>query len=160
MLSVQEKAILDKARAILACVRYGQHFAGVTRIRNPLWIINALEDRKVLGPHSEIRQQYFILWEKGIARFSRDSDHSHRFWLHIIDNEGNMKALRLARDMLTVGEAITDRGLDPRVRAILFSGTYDEPLTALAERRQETPSSRTDITVLLDRITDGIREGF
>ena len=71
-----------------------------------------------------------------------------------------MKALRLARDMLTVGEAITERGLDPQVRAILFSGTYDEPLTALAERRQEMPLSPTDLTALLDRITDGIREGF
>jgi len=160
VLTAQEKAILDKARAILACVRYGQHYAQVTRIRDPLLIINALEDRKRLGSHSEIRQQYFILWEKGIARFSQDTEHSNRYWLHVIDNEENMKALRLARDMLTVGEAITERGLDPRVRAILFSGTYDEPLTALAERRQEMSLSRTDFTALLDRIIDGVREGF
>jgi len=148
------------ARAILACVRYGQHYAGVTRIKNPLLIINALEERKKLSPHSEIPRQYFILWEKGIARFSRDTEHSDRYWLHIIDRKDNMKALRLARDMLTVGEAITERGLDPQVRAILFSGTYDEPLTALAERRQEVSLSPMDFTALLDRITDGIREGF
>lgn len=159
-LTAQERAILDKARAILASIRYGEHFAEVTRIRNPLWIINALEERKRLGPHSEIRQQYFILWEKGIARFSRDTEHRGRYWLHLIDSEDNMKALRLARDMLTVGEAITERGLDPQARAILFSGTYDEPLTALAERRQEMRLSRTDLTALLDRITDGIREVF
>jgi len=160
VLTAQERAILDKARAILACVRYGQHFAGVTRIRNPLWIINALEDRKRLAPHSEIPQQYFILWEKGIARFSQDTVHSDRYWLHIIDNEDNMKALRLARDMLTVGEAITERGLDSGVKAILFSGTYDEPLTALAERRQEMSLTRTDLTALLDRIIDEVREVF
>ena len=86
--------------------------------------------------------------------------HSNQYWLHIIDNEENLKALRLARDMLTVGEAITERGLEPHVKAILFSGTYDEPLTALAERRQEMRLSQTDLTALLDRITDGIREGF
>ena len=71
-----------------------------------------------------------------------------------------MKALRLARDMLTVGEAITERGLDSGVKAILFSGTYDEPLTALAERRQEMSLTRTDLTALLDRIIDEVREVF
>jgi len=160
VLTAQERAILDKARVILACVRYGQHFAMITKIQDPILIISALQERKRLGPHSEILQQYFILWEKGIARFSQDTEHSNRYWLHVIDNEENMKALQLARDMLTVGEAITERGLDPRVRAILFSGTYDEPLTALAERRQEMSLSATDLTALLDRITDGIREGF
>jgi hypothetical protein len=156
-LTVQERAILDKARAILACIRYGQHFASITRVRKPLSIINALEDRKRLSPHSEIPRQYLILWEKGVARFSQDTEYSNRYWLHIIDNEENMKALRLARDMLTVGEAITERGLDVRARAILFSGTYNEPLTALAERRQGMPFRRPELDALLDRITDGIR---
>ncbi len=159
VLTPEERAILDKARAILACVRFGQHFAEVTRIRNALQIINAIEQRKRLNPHSEIRQQYFILWQKGVVRFSRDTLFRDRYWLHLIDSEENVKALKLARDMLTVGEAITNRGMNPQIKAILFQGTYDEPLTALAERRKEMPSSEKELAALLDRITDGVREG-
>ena len=42
--SDEEKVILDKARALVACLRYGSEAATVTRIRNPLWILNALTD--------------------------------------------------------------------------------------------------------------------
>jgi hypothetical protein len=161
VLTLQERAILDKARALLACIRYGEHFASITRIQEPLSIINALEGRKKIGPHSEARLQYLILWEKGIVRFTKDTIYSNRYWLHLIDSEENMKALRLARDMITVGEAVTDRGIDPQVNAYLSSpGTYSEPLTALVERRQELPNSSTDISALLDQITDTIREVF
>lgn len=156
-LTNQERAILDKARAILACIRYGEHYAGASRIRHPLLIIDALIERKRIGAHSEIPRQYFILWEKGVARFSTDTQRSDRYWLHVIDNDDNMKALRLARDMITVGEAITERGVDPQARAMLFSGTYREPLTELAPRRREVKVSQADVIALMDRITDGIR---
>jgi hypothetical protein len=158
MLTVKEREILDKARAILSCVRYGEHFASVTKIRDPAALIDTILSKKTIGPHTEIRQQYFVLSRKGLVRFSPDVLFTDRYYLHLIDNEENMKALNLARDMLVVGEAVTARGLNPHIQKLLFTGTYNEPLTALTERKQEMARSPEDIKALIDSVTDGIRD--
>lgn len=42
--SDEEKTVLDKARALVSCLRYGNEAATITRIRRPLLILNALMD--------------------------------------------------------------------------------------------------------------------
>jgi hypothetical protein len=70
-----EKGLLEKARAIIACVRYGQHFASVSRVFDPLLILRALRERKRIGSHSEILRQYALLHKMGIGVISRDPSH-------------------------------------------------------------------------------------
>jgi hypothetical protein len=74
-----EKGLLEKARAILACVRYGQHFASITKVFDPLLILGALKTRKRIGSHSEILKQYSLLHKLGVGRISRDHSSPTRF---------------------------------------------------------------------------------
>ena len=117
-----EKAILEKARAIIACVRYGQHYAGVTRIREPLDILDALIRRKRIGAHSEILRQYALLHKLGVGRIRKDSQYQDRYHFHLIDTEDNMRAMQLAVQYLTVKEVIKANSAAHRAKELLLPG--------------------------------------
>ena len=161
-LDIDERPILQKARAILACVRYGQHFGGVTKIRNPAALLDALVKTGRLSPHSEIPQQYATLVVEGIARVSPAATSSDRYVLQIIDTPENNRALRIAVDMLTVGEALADRGLDESARKALFSaGSIKEPITArsdLIRHRRQTKLPENVLRKQVERLVDDIRQ--
>jgi hypothetical protein len=162
VLGPDERALLQKARAILSCVRYGEAFGMITKIHDPEALIGALETRGRIGSHSEIPRQYAILAVEGIARITPDTVWRGRYYLELIDTEENKKALRLAADMLTVGEALAERGLSRDARAILFNGgIYKEPLTTVAEelaRRKRTPNySAQTLSRQIEQLVDDIR---
>ncbi len=160
-LSASEKAVVQKARAVLACIRYGQHFGGITKIRHPELILNALAEKGRLGAHSEIGRQYSLLVMEGVGRIVKDSIYSDRYHFVLIDTEDNKKALAVARDMLVVGEAITERGLDKPVRDVLFSsGVVQEPLTTLAEFKRNPKYSDESIKRDFERLVDRVRGGL
>ncbi|RLG99388.1 hypothetical protein DRO38_07775, partial [Candidatus Bathyarchaeota archaeon] len=72
-ISIEEKVILEKAMAILACVRYGEHFGLITKIKYPEAILDKLlNPPHIIGPHTEIRKQYAILVGRGIGRIFPD----------------------------------------------------------------------------------------
>lgn len=159
-LSAVEKAVMQKARAILACIRYGEHYGTVTRISDPQLIIGALRSRRRIGPHSEIAQQYALLVVEGVGRIVPDSVYTGRYHFILIDNEDNLKALDIARDMLVVGESITDRGLDAHLKKFLFTpGTMQDPLTTIAETRQQISFSSETVKRSIDRLVDSVRTG-
>jgi hypothetical protein len=158
-----ERAILQKARALLACVRYGQYFGSVTRIGDPGAIINALRQRGRIGSHSEIPQQYATLVVEGIARLSPDTQRQGRYYLHLIDTEENKKALRLAADLLSEGEAIAERGIDRQAREVLFAaGRVKDPLTTRSDevvRRTKMPKfDRSFFDSELAKLIDQVRQ--
>jgi hypothetical protein len=162
-LSETERPIIQKARAVLACIRYGQHFGSITKIRDPSDIIGALEVRGRVGSHSEIARQYAILVVEGVARITRDVEHPGRYFVELIDTPENRQALKVAADMLAVGEALADRGLDPVARQVLFSGgTYREPGTTrameVARRRRQPRYSATALRKELETLIDDVRE--
>ena len=67
-LSPADRTILDKARAILSCVRYGQHFAQGRRITRPRRILEVLrDDKKFSRGHPDLFSQYGLLVEKLIG---------------------------------------------------------------------------------------------
>jgi hypothetical protein len=156
--------VLQKARAILSCIRYGQHFGTITSIVDPSAIINALIQRGRIGPHSEIPMQYAILVVENVARVTRDTKFSGRFNLEIVGTEENLKSLRLAADMLAVGEAIRDRGLDDGARTMLFaSGTFKEPTTVRAEVARSRRAPKYSPGVLkrqIEQLIDDVRQVF
>ncbi|HCG01061.1 MAG TPA: hypothetical protein DEV93_11020 [Chloroflexi bacterium] len=126
-LEQKESVILDKARAIASCVRYGEHFAEITKIAHPKAIIDALLTKKTLKPHSEHLEQYGLLVKKGIGRVEQVGS---RWQFSIHDTEDNMKALKVARDLLDTGDAVHQQ-MDDAARALILnpSATYSTPVT-------------------------------
>lgn len=131
------KAILDKALAVLACVRCGQHFGGATAIRTPARILNALLDASrdySLSPHSSARRQYQLLFRMQVMDFEPSGN-----WVQprLIPTEDNIAAVELARDLLLYGETLTDRQGDEKYASqlLLTEAPYHSPLETVHRRR-------------------------
>lgn len=122
----QEAVILDKARAIVSCVRYGQNFAEITRIFSPAKIIDKLIDAKMLAPHSEHHEQYGLLVRKGIGRVNRVGS---KWQFRVLDTPDNMRALRVAADLLGTGAAV-HQAIDEntQMRVLNPSASYSTPV--------------------------------
>ncbi len=133
------KPILDKALAVLACVRCGQHFGGSTGITSPLAILDALLDPargNRLRAHSSHRRQYQLLFRRQIVDFMPSGG-----WVipRLIDTEDNLAAVRLARDLIAYGEPLQDRtGSNEEARRLLMTeAEYLTPLQTVHQRRRE-----------------------
>lgn len=99
---VTEREILGRARAIVACVRYGQRYAD-WKIRSPVALLRALRNRKSLDPHPELKHQYAQLVKRGVGRIER---HGGMFRFHLIDSPENLRALDLAIELITHGQVM------------------------------------------------------
>lgn len=152
-----EKCLLEKARAIVACARYGQHFAGITRIQNPLLILRVLKSRKTIGPHSEIPKQYFLLQKLGVGRISRDPTYTSRHNFQLIDTEDNLKALDLAIQYLTVKDIVKEDSKMVNARQLLLPGIYSSPTKTRMDLKmiKTTTLSETSINKLQHLIIGG-----
>lgn len=152
-----EKALLEKARAIVACVRYGEHFAGVTKIRYPKLILERLKDRKQIGPHSEVKDQYVLLQKLGVGVIKPATGHSHRFVFHLLDTEENLRALDMAIQYLTVHEIVKGDPKEEDARQLLLPGVYGSPVKTRMDIRQvkETTLSASSVSRLHHLIIGG-----
>jgi len=132
-----KKAVLEKALAILACVRCGQHFGGYTSIDNPEYILEVfldpLRDRR-LGPHSSHSRQYRLVHRMGIVRFLPSGS-----WVQpqLIETEDNIEAVRLAIELLKYsGEPLSNRGVPPDAPKMLMNqGKYLNPIMTVHKKR-------------------------
>ena len=160
-ISIEEKVILEKAMAILACVRYGEHFGLISKIRCPEAILDKLLDPPhIIGPHTEIRKQYALLVGRGIGRIFPDKVLSDRWYFQLIDKEENIRAVKLAKDLLVVGEAISDRGFQEELQKILFTpGSYEEALRTLPRLKKPASLSPETHEHILNEIMDVLRTG-
>ena len=136
-----DKQVLDNARAILACVRYGEHFAGKTKIFSPEMILEKLVDRHRgyrIGSHSEIADQYSILVLRGLGTIELDTARPGRYYFHLIPTLENIEAVRLAIDLLRAGEALSDTRIDEDSRGLLFqAGRYEAPLNTIVRYKRQ-----------------------
>lgn len=160
-ISIEEKVILEKAMAILACVRYGEHFGLITRIKYPEAILDKLlRPPHIIGPHTEIRKQYAILVGRGIGRIFPDKVLSNRWYFQLIDKDENIKAVKLAKDLLVVGEAISERGFQEELQKILFTtGSYEEALRTLPKLKKTAQLSPETYEHILNKIMDVLITG-
>ena len=144
-ISLEEKVIFEKAMAILACIRYGQHFGLITRIKYPEAILDKLlEPPHTIGSHTEIKQQYGILVGRGIGRIYPDRFRKNRYYFKLISTEENKKAVKLAKDLLKIGEKVEERGFFKELQEILFyPGSYEEALRTLPKMKKEPQISST-----------------
>lgn len=133
-----EKAILEKAVQILACVRYGEERAVATRITSPASILRRLLDPSrdfTLGAHSEHRRQYYTLYRPQIVDLVPSGN-----WVKVklIDTEDNKRAVQLGLDLLAYGEQMADRGVSDQAVQLLSHGErYEHSLATIQHRRDK-----------------------
>jgi hypothetical protein len=125
-LKPEERTILDKARAILACVRYGQGFAQGRPIKYPKAILDQLRTNKRFKKgHPDLFSQYGLLVEKLIGH---PVDEGGGYWnFQVDDTPENLKALDVAIDMVEHGESPAAHiDLDAQ-KALFSSASYLGP---------------------------------
>lgn len=158
---IEEKVILEKAMAVLACIRYGEHFGLITKIKYPDIILDRLlQAPHTIGSHSEIRKQYAILVVRGIGKVFPDKTDSERWYFQLIDKEENIKAIKLAKDLLLIGEAVSGKGMEEKLQSVLLcSGSYEESLRILPKLRKPAEFSRETQDHILNEVLDLARGG-
>jgi hypothetical protein len=129
-----KKIILDKALILLACVRYGEHYAQHA-IRWPSAIIRALLDpqRHRLRATTEARSQYASAAQAQIVRLEPAGSVG---WFRpvLIDTPDNIAAATLALDLLQHGEPVRARE-DPEQKLLFTGGQYLTPLMTMKEHK-------------------------
>jgi hypothetical protein len=135
------KPVFEKALAVLACLRCGQHFGGATSLSASglVSVIDKLLDpnRGFLQPHSSHGRQYRLMHTAGLIAFDPDPKPGGSLVQpRFIDTEDNRAALSIARDLITHGERIEGRGGDDQARtALLLDQPFAAPIQTVARTR-------------------------
>jgi hypothetical protein len=147
-----EKSLLTKARAIVACLRYGEHFGTITRIRNPeLFLQRVLENRGTSRSHSEIPQQWELARRLGIGFFDKDTYFTNRYYFRLHENPENFRVFELAIQMVTFGDSERPQ-IDEEEARILLPGTFVHPSITRLRVKREGSYSRDNIILINDLI--------
>lgn len=153
-LQAYEKPILEKARAIIACVRYGEVYGTITQIRDPLLLLSVLRQRKFLRPHTEILRQYETLRNLGVGRIIPERGTS-KYLFRLIDNQENLQAIDLAIQLLQVGQASPGGREIQQAKQLLLPGSY---VNATGTRATFTPVERAKYSQrTIERVNELIR---
>lgn len=143
------KPILDKALAVVACLRCAESFGGYSSL-DAAGLINVIDklldpNRGFLSPHSGHRRQYELMRNARLIEFGPDTMPGGN-WVtpRFIDTADNRDALKLARDLLTHGELVEHRVDDQVARETLASDrTYVAPMqTVQRVRKSVQPSAK------------------
>lgn len=157
-LSQEEYIIMDKARAIIACVRYGQHFASNYPIRYPRLILERLRDYKTFKRgHQDLQAQYGLLVEKFIGH---PVDEGNGRWnFQVDDTDENMKALNVALEMLEHGDSPSARIDLAAQKALLNPSGYQSPISTrirMTENIESSPTTRAEIIRQMGNLMRGV----
>lgn len=142
------RPVLDKALAVVAAIRMGENFGGVTSLYAPIALLRRLQDPGyATKPHSSTKRQYAVLHRLGIVRFAGSGD---RFGIQLIDNPDNREAVEIAINLLAHGEATTAKEPTLEVQQVLLQGgSYRYPIQGVARARR---SGKTLPAALIERI--------
>lgn len=157
-LGQEQRVILDKARAIVSCVRYGQRYAASRKILYPRRILETLKEKKQFKKgHPDLFDQYGLLVEKLIGHPVQEGDNRWNF--RVDDTEENMKAFEVAIEMMEHGET-PSVFLDTDAMKELMSPTgYLSPLSARPRILKDATISketRTEIVRQMANLARGI----
>jgi hypothetical protein len=144
------KPILDKALAILAAVRMGQHYGGATRLTHPEAILRALLAGRTVARHGSTHRQYSVLYQMGIVRF--DTSQTFRA-IQLIDTKDNCEAVNTAIDLLVHGEAIKTK--ESGVGSVLApdpNGNYRSPIQTVKAARKRSPLPEQHVGMLWEKL--------
>lgn len=137
-----EKSVLDKALAVIACLRTGQHYGGYSSLGREGLVraINKLLEVGSLKPHSSSERQYRLLSRVGLIRLAPDPVPWGTWKVPtLIDTADNRAALILARDLLTHGESMSERTGDQSDISQLLNNSdpYGAPMKTVARYRDK-----------------------
>jgi hypothetical protein len=149
----EEKVLLHKARVLLSCVRYGENFAGISKIRQPDRLINALSGRGYLGSHSESLKQYESARNHGLVKIIPTIGDRHE--VHFIDNSENVQVVKMALDMISVGEVPKTDQSHELAKKILLPDTIRHPIQTRTHIMKNEHVERSTSTV--NKINDLLR---
>lgn len=147
-LTSEERIILDKARAILACVRYGQKFAAGRPIHYPKRILETLRDNKRFRKgHPDLFAQYSVLVEKFIGHPIDEG--GGRWNFEIYDTGENIKAFNVAISLLEIGETPTAKiDLEARKALLTTFGYLSPTSTRVRLAKSFTGSKETQAEII------------
>jgi len=131
--AVQSK-LVEKVRALIACVRYGQHYGTGSKILYPGAILRAFRDKGSLRPHSDPFTQYRMLYDMGMVRLEKASPTSDRYVTTFIDTEENSQALEAAISLLAHGSPVEAVSVNQELRNYAINASYQEPVISRAKR--------------------------
>lgn len=141
------KPVLEKALAVLACLRCGQHFGGYNSLPADalVGVIDRLLDpsRGFLRPHESHERQYRLMHAAGLLAFDPDLWPGGK-WVtpRFIDTPDNREALQIARDLITYGEPVAGRVGDEQARAALVLGQpFAAPMQTIGRMRGKAPAT-------------------
>ncbi|MFF7251530.1 hypothetical protein ACFZBU_47665 [Embleya sp. NPDC008237] len=141
------KPVLEKALAVLACLRCGQHFGGATGLSAGAMVnsIDKLLDphQGFLRPHGSHARQYHLLLSNGLLAFDPDTRPDGK-WVtpRFIDTPDNREAMQIARDLITFGEQLSGRVGDEQARQMLAAGqSFAAPMQTMHRTRAKAPVS-------------------
>lgn len=140
-LSPEEAVIMDKARALVGCVRYGQKFAEGTPIKYPKLILKQLRYHKRFKKgHPDLFSQYGLLTEKLIGH---PIDEGYGRWnFEVDDTDENLKALDVALEMIQQTE-IPSAKIDLEAqKALMNSSGYEGPLSTRMRLSKDIKTSK------------------
>lgn len=139
----------DKVKAIISCVRHGQHYAEITRIHYPSLLLERLLERGYLNPHSESRDQYAILELNGIMKIEKVGS---RWKPVLIDTDENKEALKAAIDIISTGEPMTQKLVEAQARSLLVSGSFIDPVRNRARTKKLPVLSQASLRDMLEKL--------
>jgi len=149
-LLIGQKPILDKALAVLACVRCGEEFGGYSPLSNPLFAVNKLLANGELEPHSSSERQYRLMRNKGIIEFGPDRvSWGHWITPTLIDTEDNRRALEIARDLLSVGESLAGRQAEDARDLLSSDARYLNPMKTVKATRPRLDHKENEYAPLI-----------
>jgi len=148
----EEKTLIHKARVLLSCVRYGENFAGISKIFNPYALINALSGKGWLRGHSEGLQQYESARNHGLVKIIPTGS---TYEVHFIDNDENNKAVQMALDMLEHGQIPKNDKSQEIAKKILLPSSLNHPTQTRIHVMENMTEHRSVSTV--QKINDLIR---
>lgn len=148
-----EKVLLHKARVLLSCVRYGENFAGITKIFNPERLLNVLSGRGFISGHSESLKQYESARNHGLVQLIPAAN--SRCEVHFVDNEENKKAVQMALQMLEIGEVAKLDDSQNLAKKILLPDSLKHPIQTRTHMLRSESGQRSTSTI--ERINDLLR---
>jgi hypothetical protein len=148
-----EKTILDKARALVSCLRYGNEAATITRIRRPSLILKALMDstrQHRVGPHSELKQQYGMLVSKQLGKVIQTP--GNRYYFELIPTPDNLRACRIATELIAFGEIMGEKESTTDAAILLVSGNITHPLREVRVAKKKRAARADELNDLVERL--------
>jgi hypothetical protein len=137
------KPVLDKALAVLACLRCAEQYGGYNNL-SPAGLVAVIgklldPNRGWLNPHGSHERQYQLMHRAGLIVFGPDTRPGGNWKVpRFVDTVDNREALALARDLITHGEPLANRVDDAAARQALQAGTgYLAPLQTMARSRDK-----------------------